>query len=215
MNMKLLIVLILTFVSVGTFAAEQEYQNVDQFTSTLSPAPVWQIAEGDLNGDGLNDRAIVTHEPNSEVVPKLYVLLQTPKGEFRLAQESKVGTYHNGGVELTIENGSLFVHLESIKCCEQATHQFKLYRGIWRLIGLTHFISTMSERSDGGPNFIKTDINLLTGDILFGDDESGKTQRAKATGGRCLLADYEFDFVFCVNKWKTQKGLPVSALMGT
>jgi hypothetical protein len=203
----------LALLSFGTSADEREYKSVEQFTSTLSPAPVWQVAEGDLNGDGLSDRAIVTHKPNSDVSPQIYILLQNTRGGFSLAQQSKPGG-HNGSVELEIKNGSLYVHLESIKCCEQATHQFKLYRGVWRLIGMTHLISASSAKPDGGPNFVRGDINLLTGDILFGDDESGRTRRAKASGQQCLLADYDFDFVNCVDKWKTDKGLPVTALIG-
>ncbi|WP_442497378.1 hypothetical protein [Methylobacter sp. sgz302048] len=215
LNCKLIGLLYL-FITISATAAEREFQSVAQFLDTLSPAPIWQVVEGDLDGDGFDDRAIVTHQPNSEVLPKLYVLLQNRSGSFRLAQESQTAGYHNGAVELAIKNGSLYITLEAIESTTQGTHQFKLYRGEWRLIGMTH--STYDSADLGpehGAHFLNLDFNVLTGDIIS-KRESKKGERItrdKAIVKPCLLENYNFDFYFCIADWKMRKGVPVSVYM--
>jgi hypothetical protein len=200
-------------------AAERKYQSPGEFTNALSPVPDFaEVVEGDLNGDGLGDRGILVGGQE----PKMYVLLQLPSGGFHLAQESKIGSIMNTEVTLEVKKGSLFVSLNNAGGAgvEQGSFQFKLYKGIWRMIGLNHYISESSP-DQNIDRWVRTDFNLLTGDVIIerGETEresaksSSASVREKATGSTCLLADFDFDFLFCMENWKTKKGLSVSSSM--
>lgn len=191
-------------------AAEREYRSSDEFVKSLSPVPPHHaVVEGDLNGDGLRDSAVLvdTSTLSGEQEPKIYILLQMPKGSYYRTQESKVGHLSFTAVNLNIENGSLFVRLEGMNPARGGDHQFKLYRGTWRMIGYTYSSDLMTNTPEGGPDSVSTNINLLTGDVIFSHHGLGNiTGREKAVGGQCLLADYDFEFGFCVGEWKTKKG---------
>jgi hypothetical protein len=202
--------LFIIFTVLNATAAEREYRSSDDFLKSLSPAPLQHtIAEGDLNGDGLSDSAILVDSSSvaGEQEPKIYILLQTPNNSYYRAQESKVGHLSLTAVYLTIENGSLYVRLEGMNPSRAGDHQFKIYRGIWRMIGFTYNSMLMTDKPDGGPDSVSTNINLLTGDVIFKHHGLEKiTGREKVIGGQCLLADYDFEFGFCVGEWKTKKG---------
>jgi len=205
------------FIAGDGAAAEREYRSPSEFTNTLSSAPDF-VVEGDLNGDGLSDRGILVGRQE----PKIYVLLRLPSGGFRVAQESKMGNIMNTEVALTVQKGSLFVSLNHIDGIgvERGNYQFKLYKGVWRMIGLNHYISETSTDQTTDRS-VSTDFNLLTGDVNFERGETGGKSaksnpvsvREKATGSACLLADFDFDFLFCMENWKTKKGLSVSSSM--
>lgn len=210
---------IFTMLSAPVASAEREYRSPVEFTDSLSPVPDFaEVVEGDLNGDGLSDRGVLIGGQE----PKIFILLQLPSGSFYLAQESRSGSIMNTEVTLTIQKGSLFVSLGHAggTGIERGNYQFKLYKGVWRMIGLNHYISDPSQDQTIDRS-VNTDFNLLTGDVIF---ERGETEREsaknksvsvreKATGSPCLLADFDFDFLFCVGNWKTPKGLPLSSSM--
>ena len=186
-------------VSIGATAAESEYKSVDEFKGSLPVNPERGIAivEGDLNGDGLSDRAILTGESNGETY-ELYILLQNQTGGYFLAQKAK----QNGGfllsARLTIEKGSLFVNMETLRPAGGATHQFKLYHGIWRLIGMRSNGVT-GTTGDGGPATSGYDWNVITGKVVLSNDKTGKeiNKRSNWTAEICRLEEYDFDPQFC------------------
>jgi hypothetical protein len=108
-----------------------------------------------------------------------------------------------------------------------ARYQFKLYRGVWRMLGFTYTSGgqdypTSDTPPDAGPTVHETqaDVNLLTGDIIVVRnilDEQGKRPsgmvRYKAPSRTCLLADFAYQYLPCVKDWKTQDGREVDSLM--
>jgi hypothetical protein len=186
------------FLGTSAVAAERGYKSVDEFTRSLPANPERQInvAEGDLNGDGLSDRAILTDDGDG-MTHQLHVLLQTRDGKFLVAQKSKRNDGFWQAVSLSIEKGSLFVNIEGARPTSGARHQFKLYRGIWRLIGL-RYSSVTGKTADGGVASSGFEWNVVTGDVMF-EDEAGNTsnKRGKWAIANCRLDVYDFDPEFC------------------
>jgi hypothetical protein len=166
--------LLFIFLGTGAVAAERKYKSVDEFTRSLPANPKRQIdiAEGDLNGDGLGDRAILTDDGDG-LTHQLHILLQTRDGGYLVAQKSKQNTGFWQAISLSIEKGSLFVNIEGMRPTSGAKHQFNFYRGIWRLIGL-RYSSDTGNTEDGGVATSGFDWNVVTGDVIF-DDEAGNT----------------------------------------
>lgn len=196
--------LVFFLANIGAIAAEREYRSVDEFTRSLPANPERRIviAEGDLNGDGLNDRAILTDDGDGKT-HQLYILLQTREGGFSIAQKAK----QNGGfwqaVYPSIEKGSLFVDIEGMRPTSGARHQFKLYRGIWRLIGL-RYSSVTGSTEDGGVTTSGFDWNVITGEVIYyGEADKKNNKRGKWTAEICRLENYDFDPVFCTRAWKS------------
>lgn len=176
---KLLIFSFLIFFGcVYVHAAEQEYKSIDEFINSLPPDPkvhFEKIAEGDLNQDGLSDRAILVglKEADQLPLPKIFILLQTKFGKFFLAQESKEGEFTLSFVRasVTIDRGNLYFKTETsgVQGGEFATHQFKFYKDKWQLIGLSHHIIDFDLEVEGHSKgeMVDTDLNLLTDNIIF------------------------------------------------
>jgi len=190
--------LLFFFVGTGAVAAERGYKSANEFTRSLPATPKLKIdiAEGDLNGDGLSDRAILTDEGDA-MTQQLYILLQTRDGGFLVAQKSKQNTGYWQSVSISIEKGSLFVNIEGMRPPSGAKHQFKFYRGTWRLIGL-RYSSVIGNTEDGGVATGGFDWNVVTGDVTF-DDEAGNRsiKRGKWVTAICRLDDYAFEPEFC------------------
>jgi hypothetical protein len=207
-----LVTLLFVFVSIGATAAEREYRSADEFAHTLTADParktkIVEIVEGDLNGDGLSDRAILTDEGDARS-HRIYILLQTQRGRSSIAQETKQNDGFWEAVYLTIENGSLFINIEGMTPTSGARHQFKLYRGIWRMIGLKYSsVDAHRTREDGGVSTSGFDWNILTGDIIFEDDtdKEKNNKRDKQFVGMCRLGNYDFDPLFCARDCKMNK----------
>lgn len=220
----------MVFAMTGAMAADRDYQSADEFIKSLPPVPQSAsllprgnvVVEGDLNGDGLIDLAIIAGQDQ----PRLYVLLQTTSHAFRLAVSSQAGGLdERESVTAPIDKGSLYVSVSMDGSSTQGSYdtqyQFKLYKGAWRMIGLTHSESA----ADYAPtpsgavstHVGATDINLLTGDIAVSgstsDDEGEHSQSKhyKATVRHsCLLADFAFSSSPCLDDWKTREGRPVT-----
>lgn len=190
--------LLFVFLGNGAIAAERGYKSVEEFTHSLPANPKRQIdiAEGDLNRDGLIDRAILTDNGDG-LTHQLHILLQTQDGRFLIAQKSKQNTGFWQAVSLSIKKGSLFVNIEGMAPTSGVTHQFKFYRSIWRLIGL-RYSSVTGSTKDGGVTTSGFDWNVVTGDVIF-DNEAGNAsnKRGKWATAICRLDDYDFDPKFC------------------
>ncbi len=201
--------LLFVLANFGSTASECEYKTVDDFTRSLpaNPTRQIQIAEGDLNGDGLIDRGILTDDGDGKT-HQLYILLQNKIGVFSLAQSTKRNEGFWQAVYVSIEKGSLFVDIEGASPTSGAKHQFKLYRGIWRLIGL-RYSSVTGSTGDGGVASNGYDWNVLTGDVVQSDDKAGKlnNKRSKWPAEICKLEDYDFDPTFCTPTWKANRFL--------
>jgi hypothetical protein len=224
---RVVLPLLLLFTGRYATAAEHEYQSVDDFMKSLPTTPhatAKQVVDGDLNGDGLSDKAVLVslEVEKSFPVPKLFILLQTPTGHLHLAQESNIGAdpLSTTAVSVAIRNNSIYVSLEAERGL-WGRHQFKLNNGTWRLIGFFNHSYTDSDDHDNGDG-VEIDLNLLTGDLIVtpitirgGQDQKTPGKNDKATGNRCVLTDYNFEYSFCAHSWKTRSGKNVDDLMGS
>ncbi len=206
-------------------AAEREYRTPDEFIQSMSPAPqVDRVAEGDLNGDGLSDRVILVGQKQ----PKLYILLQTRDGGFYLAHTSQSGSLDNfEEADASVSKGSVYVSVkkENIGLSGFYTerYQFKLYRGVWRMIGLTYISGGLDNPAadappDAGPTAhqVQTDINLLTGDVIvthtyidYANHAAPAHHKKAPPGPLCLLAEFAFAYPHCLEGWKFEDGREV------
>ena len=182
--------------------AQVDFPDIDTFLkATLRNEDQLNVqAKGDLNGDGLEDWVGVIHgrKPESRPTYQLYVLLRLPQGSYRLAEKSKEEEISGMGCcwleDLTISNASIFVqnNAKTDVTMEATTHQFKLYKGEWRMIGVKIYYD------DHGPGegFTKdTDINLLTGTVIEKKRKGSRKpiiKRHKKKFATCLPKDYDF-----------------------
>lgn len=155
-------------------------------------------ATGDLNGDHLVDWTGVVHRESEDASPtyQLYVLLQKPQGGYQLAQESLEEQIPGMGCcwveDLRIKRGSIYIqnNAKTAATMEAATHQFKLYKGQWRLIGIRiYYIDQSTDISTD------TDMNVLTGNVIekkTKGDGKPRIKRRKKKFGVYLLKDFDF-----------------------
>jgi len=80
---------------------------------------------------------------------------------------------------------------------QATTHQFKLQKGEWRLVGikmaLTDFTTTATSETD-------TDMNLLTGVVIEKKQKGANkpvTRSRRKKFATCLLKDFDFSSRFC------------------
>ena len=157
-------------------------------------------AKGDLNGDGTEDWVGVIHSQRVDEAPtyQLFVLLRAADGLNRIAVKTQPAEIPGMGCcwmeDLNIRRGSIYVqnNAKDVSTMEAATHQFKLHRGDWRLVGVRVFLT---DHTPEAPMTIDTDINVLTGVVIE------KTQKAdnKPTSRRrqkkfpaSFLKDFDF-----------------------
>ena len=129
---------------------------------------IYSEATGDLNNDGLVDWVgIVLTEKPSDTVAQLYVLVQ--KNGFKLSEKSMGVSFgdcagHCGPEIFPIKNGSFYIHQSTAYGggMSYATTQFKLYKNIWRAIGVDQ--GGISDVEKGTMHSINT--NMLTGSYI-------------------------------------------------
>lgn len=154
-----------------SISAQRDFSSIDAFLkSTLKGEDKLSLdAKGDLNSDGLEDWAGVIDRQKIDDPPtsQVYVLLRLSQGGYRVAEKSKEaeipGTGCCGVENLEIKNSSIYIqnNAKSGNGMEVAIHQFKLYRGQWRLIGLL-----LKEYNPETQDSTETDMNLLTGAVV-------------------------------------------------
>ena len=93
-----------------------------------------------------------------------------------------------------IRRSSIYIQniAKTASSMEAATHQFKLYKGEWRLVGIRIYYTDFSPYA---PATIDTDMNLLTGLVIEkrqkGDNKPVTRSRRKKFAAY-LLKDFDF-----------------------
>jgi len=186
--------------------AQENFSSPDSFlTSTLQgEAQLGESARGDLNGDGLQDWAGVVHRRPVDASPtyQLYVLLRLREGGFRLAEKSIEEEIPGMGCcwleNLEIRRGSIYVqnNAKTATVMEAVTHQFKLYQGEWRVVGIKSYYT---DHGPEAPFDRDTEMNLLTG-LVIEKRQKGKRKPVMRSRrqkfGRFLLKDFDFSIRF-------------------
>lgn len=181
-------------------AAQATFPGTDAFLkSTLKGGDELSVeARGDLNGDGLEDWAGVIHRRGggAPTTYQLYVLLRSGEGGYRVAEKSREAPVAGAGCcwveDLEIRRSSIYVqnNAKTGGSMEAATHQFKLHKGAWRLVGLRIYHTDHASDSS-----TETDINLLTGSVIEkrqkGEGATTTRRRRKRFPAR-LLGDFDF-----------------------
>lgn len=187
--------------------AQVDFASVDVFLkSTLEGGDRLVLeAGGDLNGDGLDDWSGVIERRKSDIrsTSQLYVLLRLPRGGYRAAERSEEAPIAGMGCcwveDLRISRASIYIqnNAKTAGTMEAVTHQFKLYRGEWRLIGVRVFYLDM-----GSDASTETDMNLLTGSVIEkrqkGENKPATTSRRKRFAAR-FLKDFNFSNGFGID----------------
>lgn len=180
------------------------YKDISEFLEAITlPKSIHpQVVKGDLNRDGNADTAVLLQSyPNG--CEQLFILLQAPDGLLNLNNASKPVCGANLTSKVFIRNGSLFIYSEALKG-EYGTMQF-LYTNVgFELIGAK--LNVAEGESDSTLRIVKTDINYRTGNATFQRMHDNQTLRTHATGPICLLSEFDFDFSYCADQWKTDEG---------
>jgi hypothetical protein len=179
------------------------FPSVDDFLKKASKKGDEVVsAKGDLNGDRIEDSVVNIHRYNADFQSdQLYVLIrQGASGPFQVdVTNGEWQTAHNGCCwveQIEIKNSSLYIqyNAKTHGTMEAATHQFKLYKGAWRLVGARVFYLDI-----GADRSTETDMNLLTGRVVItkqkGDQRTGITTRRKKFSAS-YLKDYDYDSTF-------------------
>ena len=155
-------------------------------------------ARGDLDGDGLEDWAgvISRQGPSAAQSYQLYVLLRLRQGGYRVAEKTGESPIPGTGCcwveDMTISRASLYVqsNAKTASTMEAATHQFKLHRGEWRLVGVR--VYHIDQPRDEA---VETDMNLLTG-LVIEKRQKGEarptTARRRQRFPASRLKDFDF-----------------------
>lgn len=184
--------------------AQTEFQTVDLFLKSVlsGEARLDMKAEGDLNGDGLADWTGLIHREKSSgsSTYQLYVLQRLPERGYRVAEQTKEEEIAGMGCcwveDLRIENGSIYIqsNAKTATTMEAATHQFKFYKGEWRLIGIKiYYVAHNSDTS------IETDMNVLTGAVIEKRQRGERKPTVRRSSKKftvSLLKDFDFANMF-------------------
>jgi len=196
-------VLLIVVCSVGAMA-QKNFSTLDEFKNSVGRGEdrITVEATGDLNGDNLEDWAAVVHREKSDASPtyQLYVLIRQPQGGYQVAQTSREEEIPGMGCcwveDLQISLGSIYIqnNAKTAATMEAARHQFKLYKGQWRLVGIQIFYTDHSDDTS-----TDTDMNVLTGDVIekkSKGDGKPKIVKRKKRFGLYLLKDFDFSNSF-------------------
>lgn len=199
---RTVIITTLLFCSALPGIAQDTFPTVDAFLkATLGESDrLSTSAKGDLNGDGAEDWVGVVHGQPPDETPtyQLFVLLKTPEGGYNLAQKSLKEEIPGMGCcwleDLTIRRGSIYVqnNAKTAATMEAATHQFKLNKGEWRLVGLRIYLT---DHTPNAPMTHDTDMNLLTG-LVIEKIQKGDRPPTSSRSTRKFPASFLKDFDF-------------------
>ncbi|WP_158229156.1 FG-GAP repeat protein [Collimonas sp. PA-H2] len=192
-----------------TIAHASTFPNLTAFKDSISAntdkAETVYEATGDLNGDGLDDFALIVRRNNGEAVgltQQLYVLLQIPSGGYVVAEKTAESYFLGGGCcyveSMEIRNSSIYIQTNFIEPdggSGATTNQFKLYKGVWKLVGMKRFY----HEPGGVGKETQTDTNALTGSVIektqISDNKLVIRNRKVGVSPR-YLRDFDFDADF-------------------
>jgi hypothetical protein len=184
-NLRLAFAALVIIFSALPATAQVEFKSIDAFLkATLKGnAQLNEKALGDLNGDGLKDWAGVIHrrEEDSSPTYQLYVLLRLRQGGYQVAEKSIEEEIPGMGCcwveSLEIRRASIYIqsNAKSASVMEAVTHQFKLYKDEWRLIGIKTYYTDFTSRATAT---IDTEMNLVAGTVT---EKSQKGRRKPVT----------------------------------
>lgn len=176
---------------------QEVFSSPDQFVKAIVAGEdsLSVEAKGDLNGDGLVDWAGVIHRQKAAPTYQLYVLLQQGGG-YRIAEKSLEEQIPGMGCcwveDLRIERSSIYIqnNAKTATTMEAATHQFKLYQGQWRLIGVKiYYLDHVADIST------ETDMNFLTGLVIEKKQKGERKPTIRKSTRKFnlhLLKDFDF-----------------------
>ena len=181
-------------------AGQAEFSSSDAFVKSILKGEdrLTAQATGDLNNDGIADWAGVIHreKPDFGSTSQLYVLLRLRQGGYQLAEKSLEEQIAGMGCcwveDLRISRSSIYIqnNAKTAVTMEAATHQFKLYQGQWRLVGVRIYYLDHSKDTS-----TDTDMNLLTGVVIEKRQKGNRKPAIKRWSkkfGRHLLKDFDF-----------------------
>jgi hypothetical protein len=203
-KMKLFFSVLLIAICTVVATGQQNFSTLDAFKNSVGRGEnrITVEATGDLNGDNLEDWAGVVHREKSNASPtyQLYILIRQPQGGYHVAQASREEEIPGMGCcwveDLQISRGSIYIqnNAKTAATMEAAKHQFKYYKGQWRLVGIQIFYTDHSDDTS-----TDTDMNVLTGDVIEkkskGDGKPTIIKRKKRFG-LYLLKDFDFSNAF-------------------
>ena len=202
--MLLRAVIITTLILCSCFStfAQDSFRNVDDFLkATLRDGEqLSSSAKGDLNGDATEDWVGVIHGRPEDGAPtyQLFLLVRGADGGYRIAAQTQKAEIPGMGCcwleDLSIRRGSIYIqnNAKTAATMEAATHQFKWYKGEWRLVGVRIYLT---DHTPGAESTTDTDMNVLTGLVIEktqkGDHRPVSTRR-KNKFPIAFLRDFDF-----------------------
>lgn len=183
-------------------AAQGDFPSIDAFLkSTLKGDAQLSVgAKGDLNDDRLEDWAGLIRREKTDSSPtyQLFVLVGMRQGGYRVAVNTKEEEIAGMGCcwveSMEISRASIFIqsNAKDASTMEAATHQFKFYKGVWRLVGKKIYLTDFTPDA---PATMDTDINLLTG-LVVEKEQKGENKptikRRHKKFSTYLLKDFDF-----------------------
>jgi hypothetical protein len=174
------ITITLVVTSTSCFGQNSRYLTIEEFIKDTikDDSELIVNARGDLNGDGSEDWAGVVDRKKGDFrhTVQLYILLESGQGGYRLelttAEHEVMGSGCCWVKDLQIKNSSLYIqqNAKTAGTMEAATHQFKLYKGQWRLMGAKIFYLIIDKDLS-----TDTDMNVLTGKVITTKQKGEKT----------------------------------------
>ncbi len=187
-------------------AAPKSFSSAQAFVASIASAHAehTRIAKGDLNGDGLDDVAlVVAAQPNaaeaSRRTRQLFVLLQTKAGGYEMSAASAPANEVGAGCcwveDLAIKNQSVYIqnNAKTASTMEAATHQFKLRNGAWQLAGVRIYFLDLGKAPQ---ETTIQDFNRFTGKTRITFQKEGAPARVRTQRHlpvkTYLLKDFDF-----------------------